>query len=110
MYVDLSMFGHTHISVNSQEDQEQWDGVTDSCEPPDVGPGNWTELNLSPVQEQHVLLTAEPSLRPTALTLYIWFIFVFSWEHMGVGEWQISVIMFFLGFHFLCYEYLKTNS
>ena len=35
-------------------------GVTGSCEPPC---GRW-ELNLDPLEEQSVLLTAEPSLQP----------------------------------------------
>jgi hypothetical protein len=36
------------------------DPITDGCEPPR---GCW-ELNLGPLEEQPVLLTAEPSLQP----------------------------------------------
>jgi hypothetical protein len=41
-------------------------GVTDSCELPC---GFW-ELNLGPLEEQSVLLTAEPSLQPNGASDY----------------------------------------
>ena len=40
---------------------------TDNCEPPC---GGW-ELNLGLLQEQQVLLTTEPSLRPSCQTLKV---------------------------------------
>lgn len=41
-------------------------GITDGCEP---RCGCW-ELNPSPLQEQHAILTAEPSLQPLHLTIF----------------------------------------
>jgi hypothetical protein len=46
----VAVFRHTR--------RERWDPITDGCEPPC---GCW-ELNSGPLEEQSVLLTAEPSL------------------------------------------------
>jgi hypothetical protein len=50
------------------------DSITDGCEPPC---GCW-ELNSGPLEEQSVLLTAEPSLQPR---FYVLFCFVFLDGH-----------------------------
>ena len=45
------------------------DLITDGCEPPC---GCW-ELNSGPLEEQSVLLTAEPSLQPEQLSFHMLF-------------------------------------
>ena len=56
-------------------------GVTDSCELPC---GCW-ELNLGPLQEQHVLLTTEPLLQPPTKIHILNKIFGYSWEAEAEG-------------------------
>jgi hypothetical protein len=48
-------------------------GITGSCEPP----CGLLELNLAPLQEQQVLLTAEPSFQPVFLVFFFFFFFFF---------------------------------
>ena len=50
--------------LQTLQDMES-DLVMDGCEPPC---GCW-ELNSGPLEEQSVLLTAEPSLQPLMLTI-----------------------------------------
>jgi len=51
------------------------DPITDGCEPPC---GCWDFLNSGPLEEQSVLLTAEPSLQPHLMFLNDLFIIQFS--------------------------------
>ena len=57
MYVDT-------LSLSSDTPEE---GITDGCEPPC---GCW-EMNSGPLEEQSMLLTAEPSLQPSFKDLFI---------------------------------------
>jgi len=74
------------------------DLITDGCEPPC---GCW-ELNSWPLEEQSVLLTAEPSLQPAEKCSFravsgksswapehetlSWGLMLFSWSHLKVGS------------------------
>ena len=49
-----------HCSCLQTHQKRASDLITDGCEPPC---GYW-ELNSGPLEEQSVLLTAEPSLQP----------------------------------------------
>jgi len=49
-----------HCSCLQTHQKRALDPITDGCEPPC---GCW-ELNSGPLEEQSVLLTAEPSLQP----------------------------------------------
>jgi hypothetical protein len=61
----IAVFRHTR--------KGHMDPITDGCEPPY---GCW-ELNSGPLEEQSVLLTAEPSLQPSG---------IFSTAHAGGFE------------------------
>jgi hypothetical protein len=60
--------------------------ITDGCEPP----CGCQELNSGPLEEQLVLLTAEPSLQPQSLSSFN-YVFCFSWREgsLVVGETQV---------------------
>ena len=51
-----------HCSCLQTHQKRAPDHITDGCEPPY---GRW-ELNSGPLEEQSVLLTAEPSLQPSS--------------------------------------------
>jgi len=59
-----------HVCVRMTDPLEL--GVTDSCELPY---GSW-ELNSGPLEEQPLLLTAEPSLHPFEIFLSPYFVFL----------------------------------
>jgi hypothetical protein len=52
--------GSKYTSLSSDAPQRASHLITDGCEPPC---GSW-ELHSGPLEEQSVLLTAEPSLQP----------------------------------------------
>jgi hypothetical protein len=60
----LCMYIHT-VAVQRHQERAS-DPITDGCEPPC---GCW-ELNSGPLEEQSVILTAEPSLQPPTLELF----------------------------------------
>ena len=70
---------HTHTHTNTHEYSVQTykkralNPITDGCEPPC---GCW-ELNSGLLEEQSVLLTAEPSLQTQSFFLSVFFFFVF---------------------------------
>ena len=74
------------------------DLITDGCEPPC---GCW-ELNSGPLEEQAMLLTAEPSLQPIVmLLLHVWVFFYLGHRCSGLSLhldglfllWVSSVIL-----------------
>jgi hypothetical protein len=55
------------LLLSSDTPEEGIDSITDGCEP---SCGCW-ELNSGPLEEQSVLLTAEPSLQPPTNTVFL---------------------------------------
>jgi len=62
------------------------DSITDGCEPPC---GCW-ELNSGPLEEQSVLLTAEPSLQLFCMVLLVQLCFDVTWEHVTITSYEHS--------------------
>lgn len=64
MSVCLSVHWYVHVSTLPAEAAKAFRtpgaGVTDGCELPDTDAGNWTD----PLQTQHTVLPAAPSLQP----------------------------------------------
>ena len=60
LFIYLFIICKLHCSYLQTLQKMESDLVMDGCEPPC---GCW-ELNLGPLEEQSVLLTAEPSLQP----------------------------------------------
>ena len=63
------------VAVFRHTTEEASAPITDGCETPY---GCW-DLNSRPLEEQSVLLTAEPSLQPFSILLYISFLYVFTY-------------------------------
>jgi hypothetical protein len=62
IYLFILCVGVHHSCLQTHQKRAS-DPITDGCEPPC---GCW-ELNSGPLEEQSVLLTAEPSLQPESL-------------------------------------------
>jgi len=85
----VAVFRHTR--------RGHWIPITDGCEPPC---GCW-DLNSGPLEEQSVLLTAEPSLQPRFMVLnfefvlffFFFFFFWFFFSELGTE----SRVLRFLG-------------
>jgi hypothetical protein len=89
------------VAVYRQLQKRASDLVMDGCEPP----CSCWDFNSEPLEEQSVLLTAEPFLQPRFLGffgfLFSWFFWVF---------WFFFVFFFFWLFWFLVFWYQITYS
>jgi hypothetical protein len=110
------VYEYTTIALFRQHQKRASDPITDGCEPPC---GCW-ELNPGPLEEQSVLLTAEPSLQPLYRVLLSQFsrLFVLQrvsfWLHCfmlpGCAHPPRSYLRFSKGTHTHTHTHIHTGQ